>query len=211
MVIGYLAAAAALAAAVLLRWLLDPLLGDFLPLATLYGAVAIAVWFGGYRPALLATVLGYLVCELLFVEPGIAFLSPRNLLGLVVYLLSCSIIIAFGEAMHRARRMAQERTALLVRRSEQLRALASEITVVEQRERRRVARILHDNLQQLIVAAKLRVAHLSDEDAGERQAEAARIMELLSECLTTCHTLTAELSPLILHQSIVYPENWTTR
>ena len=86
------------ALAVLLRWLLDPWLGDHLPLATLYGAVAIAVWLGGYRPALLAAVLGYLACDWLFIEPrgtfglGIA----RDLIGLVAYLASCGIIVGFG-------------------------------------------------------------------------------------------------------------------
>ena len=35
--------------AVLVRWLLDPLMGDTLPLVTLFGAVAAAVWLGGYR------------------------------------------------------------------------------------------------------------------------------------------------------------------
>src|SRR6516165_9874509 len=57
------------ALAVLLRWLLDPWLGDSLPLATLYGAVAFAAWLGGYRPALLAVIPGYLSCAYLFIEP----------------------------------------------------------------------------------------------------------------------------------------------
>jgi hypothetical protein len=35
------------ALAVLVRSLLDPVLGDSLPLATLYGAVAFAAWLGG--------------------------------------------------------------------------------------------------------------------------------------------------------------------
>ena len=45
-------------AAVGLRWLLDPALGDFLPLATLYGAVILVVWLSGSRPAILAAVVG---------------------------------------------------------------------------------------------------------------------------------------------------------
>ena len=36
-----------LAAAVLLRWVLDPLMGDALPLVPLFGAVAASVWLGG--------------------------------------------------------------------------------------------------------------------------------------------------------------------
>src|SRR5262245_6340538 len=103
------------ALAVLLRWLLAPWLNDYVPLATLYGAVAFAVWFGGYRPALLAVVLGYLACDWLFIEPRgrFGFGSARNLVGLCLYLLSCGIIIGFGEMMHAFRRRAdQQREAL---------------------------------------------------------------------------------------------------
>jgi len=50
----------AVAAAVLIRWLLDPVLRDSLPLVTLYGAIAFGVWIGGWRPALVAVLLGYL-------------------------------------------------------------------------------------------------------------------------------------------------------
>ena len=67
--IAYALAIAALAAAVLLRWLLDPVMGDSLPLVTLFGAVAAAVWVGGYRPAIVVAILGYLACSYLFIQP----------------------------------------------------------------------------------------------------------------------------------------------
>ena len=60
---------AALALAVLVRWLLDPLMGDTLPLVTLFGAVAAGVWVGGYRPAVVVAVLGYVACAYLFIPP----------------------------------------------------------------------------------------------------------------------------------------------
>ncbi len=40
-------ATAALVLAVLIRWLLDPVLGNALPLATLFAAVAVSVWAAG--------------------------------------------------------------------------------------------------------------------------------------------------------------------
>lgn len=39
----YILGFAALGAAILLRWLLDPLMGDALPLVTIFGAVAAGV------------------------------------------------------------------------------------------------------------------------------------------------------------------------
>src|SRR5215471_10995901 len=96
------------ALAVLARSLLDPVVGDYLPLATLYGAVAFAAWLGGYRPALVAVVLGYLACDYLFIEPRgkVLLLDARNLVGLILYLFSCAVIIGFGEALRAARRRA---------------------------------------------------------------------------------------------------------
>lgn len=48
-----------------------------------------------------------------------------------------------------------ERTKLAEHRAEQLRILVAELTLAEERERRRLADILHDDLQQLLVAAKM--------------------------------------------------------
>ena len=40
------------------------------PLVTLFGAVAGAVWLGGYRPALVAAIAGYFACKLSFHSPS---------------------------------------------------------------------------------------------------------------------------------------------
>ncbi len=111
----YLLALVALALALLLRRALDPILGADLPLVTLFGAVAAAIWVGGYRPAVLVTVLGYLAANLLFMEPrGIFELTGlARMVGLIAYLFTCSLIIAFGEAMRRARARANQRREVL--------------------------------------------------------------------------------------------------
>ncbi len=69
----YTLAIAALVVAVLLRLLLDPVMGGALPLVTLFGAVAAAAWVGGYRPAILVAILGYVACAYLFIEPRGSF------------------------------------------------------------------------------------------------------------------------------------------
>ena len=53
-----------------------------------------------------------------------------------------------------------ERTAVATRRAAQLQVLASELTRTEHRERRRLAQILHDHLQQLLYAARLSLGSL---------------------------------------------------
>jgi PAS domain S-box-containing protein len=102
------------AAAVSLRWLLDPLLGESFPFVTLFGSVAAAVWLGGVRAGVLATVLGYLGVNFLIISPrgGFTLAVSTDVYGLVAYLFTCSIIIAIGHAMHRARARADQRLEL---------------------------------------------------------------------------------------------------
>jgi PAS domain S-box-containing protein len=101
----------AIVLAVVLRWLLDPLMGDAFPLVTLFGAVAAAVWWGGYRVAIPVTLIGYLACHYLFIPPrgNIDLSGVANQVGLVAYLFTCSIIIGFGEAARIAQARATER------------------------------------------------------------------------------------------------------
>jgi len=66
---SYGVAIAAVTVAVLVRWLLDPWLGDDQPLVTLFGAVAVAEWFSGPYPTVVGAILGYLVCDWLFQAP----------------------------------------------------------------------------------------------------------------------------------------------
>ncbi len=95
----------------------------------------------------------------------------------------------------------KEANRQLMSRAAQLRALAGELTLAEQRERRRLAKVLHDHLQQMLVAGKYRAAILGR--AGETVVkEAAREIELLlDQCIATSRSLTAELSPPILQEA----------
>jgi K+-sensing histidine kinase KdpD len=121
-VLAYGVAVAAVAGAVLLRWLLDPALGEHFPFHTLYGAVAIAVWYGGYRPGLLAAALGYLAANYVFVEPrgAVKFERGKDVIGCVLYLGSACIIVGFGEAMRTTRRRAEAGWRNLLDKQEQL-------------------------------------------------------------------------------------------
>jgi len=97
--------------AVLVRWVLDPVMGDTLPLVTLFGAVAAAVWLGGYRLAIPVTLIGYIACHYLFILPRghLDLTRTADLVGLIAYLFTCSLIIVFGEAAHIAHSRAHQR------------------------------------------------------------------------------------------------------
>ena len=53
-------------------------------------------------------------------------------------------------------KMVSERTALAERRTQQLRELAIELSMAEDRERRRLSAVLHDDLQQHLAYIKVR-------------------------------------------------------
>jgi len=88
----------------------------------------------------------------------------------------------------------------LERRAVQLRALASELTRTEQRERRRLAQVLHDCLQQTLVAAKMQVglAHRKVHDAEAMSRVLRQIGELIDHAIAESRSLTVELSPPVL-------------
>jgi PAS domain-containing protein/CheY-like chemotaxis protein len=95
----------------------------------------------------------------------------------------------------------QERTKELALRASQLRALAGEITISEQRERKRLASLLHDHLQQLLVGAKFRLSVLRRTGDEEAKLVAREIENIVDESIQTSRSLTAELSPPILHDA----------
>ena len=107
---GYVLGIVALVAAVLLRLVLDPVMGDSLPLVTLFGAIAAAVWVGGYRPAIIVAVLGYFACDFLFIEPRgqLGLRDAEHWVGLAAYVFTCTLIIGLGEATRKAQVRASE-------------------------------------------------------------------------------------------------------
>jgi PAS domain S-box-containing protein len=97
----------------------------------------------------------------------------------------------------RQRKQAEQQ---LQTRASQLRALAGELTLTEQRERRRLGKILHDHLQQLLVGAKFRIAILARTGDNLVREAATEIEMLLGESIDISRSLTAELSPPILQE-----------
>jgi PAS domain S-box-containing protein len=104
----------------------------------------------------------------------------------------------------------QERSAVAEARSNQLRALAHELTQTEQRERRRLAQILHDHLQQLLVAAKFKLGRAEDLPATDPTRKMKlEVAKLLDDAIRAGRALTVELSPPVLYDGGLTPAlNW---
>ena len=109
----YLVALVALVAvgvAIALRTALDPWLGERVPYITIFGAIIVAAWYGGAGPAILAAVLGWLGSDYFFTAPrySFAYRGPVQLVELLGYCISSTLIAALGGAMQRARARAEE-------------------------------------------------------------------------------------------------------
>jgi PAS domain S-box-containing protein len=93
-----------------------------------------------------------------------------------------------------------ERTAEVHTLVHQLRALAAERIQTEQRERKRLALLLHDHLQQLLVAAQIRVGLLSEAKGRLPRDRFEAVLSILRDAIAASRSLAVELSPPILHQ-----------
>lgn len=93
------------------RLLLDPFLGDKFPFATIFFAVMVAAWYGGFGPALTAALLGALACARFLLPPRTSFAIEGfdNQGGMVLYLLTSFGIALLGGAMRQAQRRAEDR------------------------------------------------------------------------------------------------------
>jgi signal transduction histidine kinase/CheY-like chemotaxis protein len=119
---AYGGAVAVTLGAVLLRWFLDPWLGRDLVFITLYGAVAISVWFGGLGPAVLSMVLGYAIVNVRYISPdgAVSVTGAQQHIALALFTFSCALIIVLGEAMRRARDRYRVSEAALKERAREL-------------------------------------------------------------------------------------------
>lgn len=75
-----------------------------------------------------------------------------------------------------------------------LRELASEVSLVEERERRRLAQELHDGLGQTLAMARMKVAGLKEEcGAPDQKHQAEEVLELVKEMIQQTRSLIWEM------------------
>jgi len=88
---------------------LDPWLGTITtPFLLFYGAVAIAAWYGGLKPGVVATVLSVLFSSYFFHYPTYAFtVDPDDLLRLGLFALQGVMVSYLCEELHTAKQRAE--------------------------------------------------------------------------------------------------------
>ena len=146
-------------------------------------------------------VLDYRFCSsklirrvgLVFIRPKAVLRTPRP-----------KAVRGSGSPTHRSTLESKvaQRTAQLQQRARQLAKLTLEISETEDRERRRMAEILHDDLQQELAAAKFQVSVLRGRAKSDAslQAIAAGIEKMLKTAIEKSRSLSHELSPAVMHR-----------
>lgn len=100
--------------------------------------------------------------------------------------------------MRRERRQAEKD---LHSYQEQLRSLASRLTLIEERERRQIAIALHDQVGQTLAILKMKLAALRVQADGTELAKSLDTMrELCNQAISFTRSLTFDLSPPVLYQ-----------
>jgi signal transduction histidine kinase len=100
-----------------------------------------------------------------------------------------------------------EQTRVLAEKNRQISELASALTLVEQQERRRIALILHDDLQQLLYGIQLRTHLLlldfQNHELREIGEHLTTLTRLTEEAISKTRNLAVELSPPVLNDAAV--------
>jgi PAS domain S-box-containing protein len=83
---------------------------------------------------------------------------------------------------------------------QQLRSLAAELSLTEERERRRIATILHDHIGQILAMSKIKLGSLIESSPSFiHEGSVKEIREYVEQAIDYTRSLTFELSPPILY------------
>jgi signal transduction histidine kinase len=94
-----------------------------------------------------------------------------------------------------------KRTAEAVQQAQKLRLLSAQLSLAEEAERRRIGEMLHEDLQQLLVAARMQLGALCrTQDTAPREPIAREIADLLERSFQLTRSLSVELAPPVLYE-----------
>ena len=93
----------------------------------------------------------------------------------------------------------------LITYQEDLKRLTHDISVAEERERRRLATSLHDDVVQQLALAKIKIGQLEGTELSDSGAKRQEVMDTLDHCLAATRNLTFEISPPVLYEIGLVP------
>jgi signal transduction histidine kinase len=212
----YALAIAAVVTALVVSNALNPWVGDRLAYVLLLPAIALSAWYCGIGPSLVA--IGLALGNALYgvIPPVHKFraLTAGELVSLLAFLFSSIVIVSLAEfrrRQHEKLRRAQgeletcvqERTADLDTANQNLRELSARLLQLQDEERRRIARELHDSVGQMLAALNMNLSAVrGDIERLSKTANALADSEnLVHEMTTEVRTISHLLHPPLLDEA----------
>ena len=206
--------------ALLTRVLLNPVLDGNLPYITLFAAVAFSAWFCGIGPSILSLLVAIVGVRYWLIHPTHSFAIPDLLqsLGLVLFLLTSALFVVFGEISRRERkrvRIIQEnlealnlqQTVELGNAKQHVRNLTGQVLHLQDEERRRLARELHDGVGQSLAALSMNLSAIGT-DIERLAKTASKVTDstaLVSDMSADIRTISHLLHPPLLDEVGIRP------
>lgn len=108
---------------------------------------------------------------------------------------------ALEEGHSKMELLVRARTNELLQQSTRLQHLVHELSTAEQRERKRMAAVLHDDLQQLLIATKMQLEMTRSDLTGAAEIKAlSRAVQHLDESIETTYALVRQTNPQVLYE-----------
>jgi signal transduction histidine kinase len=154
--------------ATVVRYVLDPVLGDHLSFGFFFLAVSVAAWMGGIWPALFAAVLGCVLANYLFTAPAGSFAidSAEELLNMLLFMAVSVVIGVLSEislrSLSRAKAAEKQKDDFLAIIAHELRSPLSVIQYTNQLNR--LAPVEHPDERSAIIDRQVtHITHLVED------------------------------------------------
>lgn len=237
--------------AILLRWVLDPVLGHVAFYVTVYMAIAFCAMVCGSTPAILSGLVGVFGIFYWFVDPrhSLNLIQRSEIHSLIGAVIVCSVLIALGHAnrnkqlrlndsiaaltaeagerqraqqelrqahdelelrvqartfeLSRALSRLESEVAVRKNAEAELRRLSLGLMTLQDQERRRIARELHDTAGQTLAAMKMSVALIAEirDQPPSLQPLLDDLNALIDEALQEVRTTSYLLHPPLLDEA----------
>jgi signal transduction histidine kinase len=212
----YAVAVLAILLALLVHWLPNPFLGESLQYSLLFPAIVFSAWFCGVGPSLLAIAISLAGVRYLFIAPAHSLSLPGipQLAGLIAFTASALAVVTIGEVIRRnnaalyqaqgeLEERVQQRTIELNEANRSLGELSARLLHLQDEERRRIARELHDSVGQTLAALAMNLSSVGADI--ERFLKTARVVAdstaLVNDMSTDIRTISYLLHPPLLDEA----------
>ena len=190
------------------------------PYFTALAAVAICTWFCGTGPAIASLVLSSLTINYWFIPPthSLRGMNTADLVNFLAFLSAAFVVVAIGESNLRERgrlrnatgaleEKVEERTIELDHANQSLRQLTGQLLNLQDEERRRISRELHDNAGQALSVLAMNLGAIA-EDLGRMMKTAATVADsasMVRQMSDDIRTMSYLLHPPLLDEMGLLP------